>query len=343
MLGELPDHKVMFMRFLAECGDEAGARTRFQRLVTDLVLVKIPTASEVSFPSGSDWGIDTYAGSLDGDVAVWQSKFFMSWGKTQQGEIRSSFKQVTQKAAEQGFKVTAWTLCVPSILPPDQQKWFDGWRGRQFNVTGIRIELWNGVHIRNILQQVDARHLREQYFPTQQRPVTEIPLAQLVDPEVLSGSLFVVQLELAGHLETDAAKAFFFAAEAMARDVASRKVQPEMSALFEAELETHGVWEAAYNSKAPVASRDGLMIGLVQEVNRDVAQLPSSADLRLRPAHRRGLIHRLVEGSQAGWVTNWRDIASSHEGTPAVAALEGSGHLSVPSTGTPSSEEEQRD
>ena len=28
MLGELPDHKVMFMKFLAECGDEAGARTQ---------------------------------------------------------------------------------------------------------------------------------------------------------------------------------------------------------------------------------------------------------------------------------------------------------------------------
>lgn len=121
----------MFVRFLSESRDEAGARTRFQRLITDLVMAKVPNASEVAYPGGGDWGIDTYVGSLDDGIVVWQSKFFTSWGEPQQKQIRDSFKQVMTKADEHGFKVAAWPLCVPSILPPDVQKWFDGWKQRE--------------------------------------------------------------------------------------------------------------------------------------------------------------------------------------------------------------------
>lgn len=327
MTGELPDHRAMFVRFLSDSGDEAAARTRFQRLVTDLVMMKLPGASEVAYPGGGDWGIDTYVGSLDSDIVVWQSKFFTAWGKTQQGEIRDSFKQVVGKAKDQGFTVTAWTLCVPSILPPDQQKWFDGWRQRQTRETGVRVELWNGVHIRSALQQADARELRKLYFPDQTPVGSDVPVAALTNPGTLADALFVVQLETAGHTETDAAKGFFFAAEAMARDVAGRGVSAEVSALNEAELEAHGTWEQEYNARSGSASEDGRMVGLIDDVNSRVAKLASSPELRLRPAHRRGLVHRLVEGARAGWVTHWRDVAAAHRGTSAGTALEKSGEL----------------
>ena len=327
MLSELPDHKALFVRFLTDSGDDAAARTRFQRLVTDLVMVRLPGASEVAFPGGGDWGIDTYVGNLDADIVVWQSKFFTSWGKTQQGEIRDSFKQVREKAVEQGFTASAWTLCVPSVLPPDQQKWFDNWSKKQSRETGIRIELWNGAQIRAALQQPDANHLRLLYFPEHGPAGNDVPVAALADPAVLSDALFVVQLETAGHAETDAAKGFFFAAEAMARDVAGRGVTAEISALTEAELEAHGIWERTFNAKSASASEHDRMVGLVDDVNTDVANLPATADLRLRPAHRRGLVHRLVEGARAGWVTHWRDVAAAHTGAPAGAALEQSGEL----------------
>lgn len=327
MPSELPDCRALFVRFLSDSGDDAAARTRFQRLVTDLVIVRIPEASEVAFPGGGDWGIDTYVGSLDTDIVVWQSKFFTSWGKTQQAEIRGSFKQVIEKAAQQGFTVTAWTLCVPSVLPPDQQKWFDNWSKKQSRETGVRVDLWNGVRIRAALQQADARHLRELYLPDHAPAGSDVPVAALANPAVLSDALFVVQLEAAGRMETDAAKGFYFAAEAMARDVAGRGVASEVSALTEAELEAHGVWERTFNAKSESASEDGRMVGLVDDVDTDVGNLAAAADLRLRPAHRRGLVHRLVEGARAGWVTHWRDVAVAHKGTPAGAALEQSGEL----------------
>ncbi len=339
MTSELPDHQAMFTRFLYDSKDEAGARTRFQRLVTDLVTVKLPAASEVAYPGGGDWGIDTYVGDLDGDIVVWQSKFFTAWSETQQGEIRSSFKQLRDKAAENGFTVTVWTLCVPSILPPDQQKWFDGWRKRTTKETGVRIELWNGATIRGALQQADARHLRELYFPEQASASEDVPVAKLTNPATLADSLFVVQLESAGRVETDAAKGFYFTAEAMARDVAGRGLPSEIGALNEAQLEVHGVWEEAYNAGLGQASEDGRIVGLVEDVNQKVGLLPSSSALRLRPAHRRGLMHRLVEAARAGWVSQWRDIADAYRGTPAPVALERSGELIAPTQALPVGEE----
>lgn len=327
MVGELPDPKAMFVRFLADSGDDAAARTRFQRLITDLVMVKTPDASEVAYPGGGDWGIDTYVGNLDGTIVVWQSKFFTVWGKTQQGEIRSSFKQLMAKAEEHGFNVAAWTLCVPSILSPDQQKWFDGWKKREGTKTGVAIDSFNGVQIRSALQKADAVHIREQYFPESAPIGTDVPVAALTDPSVFSDSLFVVQLENAGHSETDAAKGFFFAAEAMARDVAGRGLPGEVGALVEAEMEAHGIWEQTYNAKSVTASEDGRMVGLVEEVNNQVARMPNSPELRLRPAHRRGLVHRLVDAARAGWVIPWRNIAAAHHRRPAADALEQSGEL----------------
>ena len=338
VIRELPDHKAMFVRFLSDSGDDAAARTRFQRLITDLVMVRMPDASEVAYPGGGDWGIDTYVGSLDGDLTVWQSKFFTTWGKTQRQQIRESFKQVMTKASEQGFTVAAWTLCAPSIFPPDEQKWFDGWKQRESRRTGVRIDSWNGAQIRFALQQPDARYLRDLYFPESIPVGNDVPVAPLVNPSVLSDSLFVTQLETAGYSENDAAKSFFFAAEAMARDVAAHGVPAQVNALFEAELEVHGIWEHSYNTKSRSASKDGRIVGIVEDVNSGAANMANTAELRLRPAHRRGLVHRLVETARAGWVTNWRDIAAEYRGTSAIAALEQSGDLPGPSQPTNDSE-----
>ncbi|WP_143227739.1 hypothetical protein [Actinomyces naeslundii] len=340
MSTDLPDHKTMFVRFLTDSGDEAAARTRFQRLITDLVMVRSPAASEVAYPGGGDWGIDTYVGNLDDKIVVWQSKFFTSWSETQRDQIRRSFKQVVNKAKQHSFEVTAWTLCVPSVLPPNQQQWFDRWSRRQKKETGVRIELWTGLHIRSALQQADASHLRSIYFPDIMSTEKDVPVAALTNPTTLSDTLFVLQLETAGHTETDAAKGFFFAAEAMARDVAGRGIAAEVSALTEAELEAHNVWEQAYNARSASASDDGRMIGLISEVSKNVAQIANTQDLRLRPAHRRGLVHRLVEGARAGWVTHWRKIAAGYGGTPAGTVLEQSGELPSPGGRRDGTEEE---
>lgn len=275
MPSELPDCKALFVRFLSDNGDDAAARTRFQRLVTDLVILRIPEASEVAFPGGGDWGIDTYVGNLDADIVVWQSKFFTNWGKSQQAEIRSSFKQVIEKAAQRGFTVTAWTLCVPSVLPPDQQKWFDNWSKKQSRETGVRIDLWNGVRIRAALQQADARYLRELYFPDHAPAGSDVPVAALANPVVLSDALFVVQLEAAGRMETNHASAVAESAPTPIMRVGSKAVSSRRS-LLRRSLAYAGRSGLALDSG--FARDSGLALDIAHEPRNDADDKDDEAD-----------------------------------------------------------------
>lgn len=318
---ELAAPDVLFRRFLEDSKNYGGARQRFQLLVTDLVSVKMPSASEVSLPSGSDWGIDTFVGSLDKRIAVWQSKFFLDWGESQRAQIRGSFNEVMKKAREENFEVGAWTLCVPSILPPAEQKWFDTWAaGKRRKHPGIVIELNNGNLLRRELMQPDAKWVRNQYFPVDYQLSVDLPVKTTRELGLLDSALFVRQLQEAGHDETEAARGFFFAAEAMARTVEARAVASEVNALDEIELEIHGEWESAFNCEKDNADPGGRMRGFVESVTTAVSRFPATPGLPLRPAHRRGMAHRLVEQMRAGWVLQWRDIASEHSG-PAASEL----------------------
>lgn len=320
---ELPAVDALFVRFLYDSGDHAAARTRFQRLITDLIGTTVSLATEVSGPGGFDWGIDTYVGNLEGMIAAWQSKFFPKWeGETQRGQVRESFKELIAKAEEKGFKVERWTLCIPCILPPDEQKWLDGWRRKQEREHGITTEIWNGVAIRRRLQLPDSLAVRQMYFSDAEGPI-EKKVEELVDPSLLEGTLFVNQLEAAGLVENDAAKGFYFAAEALARDLEARGTEVEINGLKEITLESHGTWEHHFNAAIATADHSGRMPGLVNTVTDAVGQLPNPPGLALRPAHKKGVMHRLVELARAGWVVDWRDRAKSHSGpsgTDVVAA-----------------------
>ena len=309
---ELPGVDALFVRFLYESGDHAAARSRFQRLVTDLIGTTVPLSTEIAGPGGSDWGIDTYVGSLEGSIAAWQSKFFPKWdGETQRGQVRQSFKELMEKSRLKGFKVERWTLCIPCVLSPDEQQWLDRWRRKQERDYGITTEVWDGVAIRRLLQLPDSVTVRELYFGDVEGP-TMHGVAELLDPSLLSEALFVHQLEAAGLVENDAAKAFYFAAEALARDLEARGSVDEINGLREIVLESHGVWEQRFNAAAPQADTDGRMSGLVSTVTEQVGQLPNPSGLSLRPAHKKGLMHRLVELARAGWVLDWRARAEGH-------------------------------
>jgi hypothetical protein len=285
-------------------------------MVTDLIAVRHPTANEVAGPGGSDWGIDTYVGQLDDSVVVWQSKFFLEWkGEDQRGQVRSSFHELVTKATDKGFRVDAWTLVVPSVLPPAEQQWFDNWASRMRQKHGIsRITIWNGVELRRQLMQEDALTVREEYFPDFHIVASPEPVEIADNLRDLKTALFVRQLEEAGYLETDAARGLFFAAEALAKDLAARGNAIGVAALQELHLEIQNIWEQRFNSHLPYADAKGRMAGLVERVSQDAASCGDPDGLRLRPTHRRGIVHRLVENAKAGWVVQWRDIAASHEG-----------------------------
>ena len=313
---------MLFGGLLQRVGSHAGARAQFQVLVTDLVAVQHPAANEVAGPGGQDWGIDTYVGRLDDSVVVWQSKFFWPWkGEDQQKQVRESFKEVLSKAKTEGFRVAAWTLCVPCILPPGEQKWFDGWVSRAKRAhPGVKIEIWNGVELRSRLGKPDATEVYRSHFQSGVTP-SNFPLHHANDLSALDETLFVRQLEEAGQVETDAARGFFFAAEALVRDVVASGGEAEKEALQELHLELRSLWEEHFNDLIPTATADGRIAGLLRAVLQAAGGLDDVGGLHLRPAHRKGLVHRLVEDVRAGWVRHWRAVADNHQGRPAHELL----------------------
>lgn len=329
----LPQPPVLFGRLQYEAKSEGGAREAFQSMITDLVTLQHPTANEVAGPGGGDWGIDTYTGRLDSAVVVWQSKFFLSWtGDDQRKQVRQSFNQLTSKAASEGFTVSAWTLCVPCILPPKEQQWFDDWAARQLRDFAVRVSMWNGRELRRRLMQPDAEGIYEAYFLPGQAPPAAESVEIMADVSGLGDALFVRQLEEAGQVETDAARGLFFAAEALARSLAAAGNRAGVSALDELHLEIQSIWEGRFNLRVPSADASGKIAGLIDEVMDAVGKADDPEGLRLRPSHRRGIAHRLVEDARAGWVRHWREVATDHQGASAkevVAAYIASGAAAV--------------
>ncbi len=240
--GPLAEPKLLFSDFALRSVTEGAARERFQLLVTDLVRLEHPTADTVRGPGGRDWGIDTYVGSFDGAICVWQSKFFLNGiGDTQRGEIRASFDQVIQKAKENDITLDAWCLCVPFEMSPEERKWFDGWAGRQERKHGIVITAWTGTELRSRLMRADASDVTAHYFGGAIEHGRVEGLAMSDDLSTFDDALFVRQLSEAGQVETDAARGLFFAADALFRDLAARGDENAIEAMNEMHLEVHRI------------------------------------------------------------------------------------------------------
>lgn len=310
----LPEPKLLFQQLQIIAGTEGGAREYFQLLITDLVKLEHPTAGEVEAPGGHDWGIDTYFGSFDDSMVVWQCKFFLEWtGETQRKQVRDSFKQIVSKAKDHGIRLDAWILCIPINLPPEEQKWFDTWSAKQRRDHGVSPALWSGSDLRHKLLRPDADHVYRKYFEAA-RPIESVEdLAIVDDLSEFDDALFVRQMHEAGHLETDAARGLFFAADALFRDISARGDTAANQGMKELHLEVHHIWEQRFNGALATADTEGRMAGLIDQVVREAGEMTDPVGIRLRAAHRRGVAHRLVEDARAGWVTHWRNVAAEHK------------------------------
>jgi hypothetical protein len=309
---------------LLRVAGEAGARERFEHLITDVVKVFHPTARAVQANPG-DWGIDTFVGVLSrGTVGVWQSKYFVDGiGNTQKADIRESFKSVCDAADARGFKIASWTLAIPVDMDGPTTQWWDRWKKRTENATGITIELWPKAHIEHLLIKEDFADVRHQYFGyAPGEPVDERDVADPEDWTVYDTALFIRQLQVAGITEDQPARRAFFNAEVMTRDVMEREAPNEVGALRTVEATLHQMWHTRYEShRAGTDDSDIALPGLYPDVMQAVESYHRdnpSRELKDTLVHRSGLVHHLVEGGGAGWVVNYLDIAGQHQ--PEVAA-----------------------
>lgn len=299
---------------------EAVGRERFERLVTAVVREIHPTARSIRANPG-DWGIDTFVGELSaGTIAVWQSKYFLNGvDRTQQADIRESFASLLAAADRQGFKMAGWTLAIPTDLDGPATKWWDGWKSRKQNETGLVINLWPGSTVESLLCKADLAGVRQQFFGV--APGEGLVQRAVLDPDSWSEfdqALFVRQLKAAGISQDRPARRAFFNAEVMTRDIQEREVRSELDALSSVQADLHQMWHTRFESER--AERDdasttlpGLYPGVMTAVEKHHETSPSPI-LRDTLVHRSGLVHHLVEAGHAGWVRDFDRIADEHRG-----------------------------
>jgi hypothetical protein len=310
-------------------GEEFG-RVDFHRMLTALIKVKQPTATEVRADPG-DWGIDTYVGSLVGRVSVWQSKYFHGRiGPSQQAQIRASFTSAMKHANDHGHTVESWTLCVATTLSAPERKWWEGkaraWRREH---PGLRIDLWDEPALRTLLMSPDAADVfNEFYGPARDwsasPAVPAVPaVPSLRDTPAYADALFMRQLDVAGASETDTQRQAYFSAEILARDIAGRAVPAQVAALLELDAEVHALWEEHWldPARTPIAEDYGpSALRLLAAVLAALRRLTPPPPVPARTPHVRGMLHRVVEDGRAGWVHDWRQIAGEHRARRAAEA-----------------------
>jgi len=252
-------------------------------------------------------------------VAVWQAKFFVTdVGRPQQQQIRESLAQVLTKASEEGFTVEFWTLCIPILMSPAEAKWFDGWRKReQKEHADLTItEPWDRDKLSSLLYSPEGIGLRVEFLGSQEKP----PLREIVEPPPgldFDEMLFIRQLRAAGIIELRAPKREFFNAEVLGREVQEKAVPEELRELIAERVDVHSIWSVAFNGACSSARDLTELSGLYERVMRELRETHALRDpppLGMRPVHRLGTMHQVVDDGEAGWRRDYLEIAREHGG-----------------------------
>lgn len=307
-------------------GSEEAGRVDFHRMLSALVGVSHPTATDIRADPG-DWGIDVFVGSLVERISIWQSKFFYDKiGDSQKGQIRESFKSAMANAKSQGYLVEAWTLCVACELSAPERKWWDGKvRVWQKDYPDISFDLWDAPRLRRKLMSPDAEHVCREFYgadrsltvtstPGQVSPDEPLPVS-LEETPGYEGALFVRQMSVAGIQAIDAQRSAFFNADLLVRDVSARSVPEQLAAVREIDSTLLGSWEDAMADPATtpnVIEYEPSAKRLFSAVMRQTQSLQGPPALPVRRVHARGLMHRIVDEGRAGWVHDWKDVADVH-------------------------------
>lgn len=321
--------QIDFRVHLIRAGNDDGARTDFHRMLSALVGAKHPTATDMRADPG-DWGIDVYVGSLIDRVSIWQSKYFYKEiGDSQKAQIRESFSSAMNNAKENGYQVEAWTLCVACELSPKERQWWDTKvRAWQKEYPSLSLDLWDAPRLRRLLLAPEAVHVVDEFYPESAPNLTDpvgspLRISSSESP-TYEGALFVKQLQVAGVQELDAQRKAFFNADLLVRDVESRAVPDQVAAVNEIDVSLQAQWEDAVADPATAPTSDKYYETakrLYAVTMRKTQDFKAPRELPVRPLHVRGMMHRIVNDSRAGWVHDWRNIAANHVDMAELQAL----------------------
>lgn len=305
----LPTGVVDFVYLQHRAGSPEGGRARFEKMVVQLIGLDYPGVQNLRALPG-DWGTDGIVGELDDVVAVWQSKYFIErFDSAQKSQITRSLKKLLSKAEQKGFRVEAWTLCVPLDLEPDAMQWWHKLCRRMEKEHGVICDLWSATQLERRLLRPDADGVRRYFFPS----VGDAPQLREVKPlpegNPYEDSLFVAQLAAADVSQIEPAKVEFFNAEILARDVLAKKDAAELRELEAARTQVHSQWAHRFDAMCDECEGEKLpgLHGRVMEAIEASYNAARPERLRSRVLHHFGMAHQLADTGQLGWTRNYLD------------------------------------
>jgi len=143
---------------------QVGASEDFEQMLGLLVRATSGEAGLV-FANPGDWGIDVLVGDLHGRVTVWQAKYFVRGvGRSQRAQITASFNSAQRAAAEHGYTLQRWVLCIPSSMDGPTTQWWQGWKAEREREAGLTIELWDETRLRELLLRPGTADVRRHYY-----------------------------------------------------------------------------------------------------------------------------------------------------------------------------------
>ncbi len=143
----------------------AGAGADFEQMLGQLVRATGHGEARMIFANPGDWGIDVLDGDLSGRVTIWQAKYFVrGFGKAQQSQVRESFASALKHAAEHGYEIDRWVLCIPTSMDGPATRWWQRWQADNQQRAGLRVELWDESTLRALLLRPEAADIRQHYY-----------------------------------------------------------------------------------------------------------------------------------------------------------------------------------
>lgn len=313
-LRPLPTGVIDFQYLQNRAGSPEGGRALFEKMIVQLVALDYPQVQNLRALPG-DWGIDGLIGELDDVVSVWQAKYFIErFDKSQKSQITRSLNSLIKKAKEEGFRINAWTLCVPIDLEPDAMQWWHRLSRKMKKEHDLVCDLWSATQLERRLLREDGESARKYFFPAEEDELRLRDVVPLPDSTAYEESLFIAQLEAAGVTQIRPAKVEFFNAEILTRDVHAKKDDDEVKELMAVRAEVHSLWAHRYDSHCEEHEGDRLpgLHGRVMEAVENNYNATPPKRLRSRAIHHFGVTHQLSDEGQLGWTRGYEMIAAQY-------------------------------
>ena len=170
-----------------------GAREDFEQMIG--LLVRATSAQDAKLIAApQNWGIDVLLGDLRGPVSVWQAKYLIAgFSRSRLDQIRPAFYSAVRAAADHGYSLERWVLCIPTNMDGRAMQWWHKWEAEQTDRTGIAVELWDEAALRELLLRPESADIYCHYYaphvaPESGRAVPEQPMINFAAHQVRAGS-----------------------------------------------------------------------------------------------------------------------------------------------------------